>query len=128
MIYADASALAKLVTREAESDALRSWLVGRAAPVITSELGRVEVLRTARRADGELREARLVMGDVLLVPLDRPVLDLAAEVGGAPLRTLDALHLASALLLGDALTAFVAYDARLLDAARGAGLPVSSPT
>jgi predicted nucleic acid-binding protein len=69
----------------------------------------------------------LLVADLDLVPLDRPVQDLACDVGAPPLRTMDALHLASALLLGEALTALVAYDERLLDAARDAGLPTVAP-
>lgn len=53
--------------------------------------------------------------------------DLACDIGDAPLRTLDALHLASAVLLREALAAFVAYDDRLLAAARAADLDVHTP-
>lgn len=129
MIYLDSSALMKLVRQEAETDALRDWLVSQPElPVITSELGRVEVLRAARRAGSQaLAEAREIVGDVDLVPLDRRVQDLACEIGDPPLRTLDALHLASALLLRDEVTAFVAYDERLATAARAAGLPTTTP-
>jgi len=129
VIYLDSSALMKLVRQESETDALRDWLISQSElPVVTSELGRVEVLRAARRAGSQaLTEARAVIGDVDLVPLDRGVQDLACEIGDPRLRTLDALHLASALLLRDAVTAFVAYDARLATAARAAGLPTTSP-
>jgi uncharacterized protein len=129
VIYLDSSALMKLVRQEAETAALRDWLISQPGlPVITSELGRVEVLRAARRAGSQaLTEARAVIGDVDLVPLDRGVQDLACEIGDPLLRTLDALHLASALLLRDEVTAFVAYDERLATAARAAGLPSTSP-
>lgn len=129
MIYLDASALMKLVRREAETEALREWLSLRPQqPVVSSELGRVEVLRAARRVgDAALAEARLVVGDLDLIPLDRAVQDVACDLGDPRLRTLDALHLASALLLGDAVSAFVAYDDRLADAARAAGLVVAAP-
>lgn len=129
MIYLDASALMKLVREEAETEALLDWLASQPEiPVVTSELGRVEVLRSARRAGPDaLTEARAVIGDVDLVPLDRGVQDLACELGDPPLRTLDTLHLASALLLGDDLTALVAYDDRLLGAAQAAGLPIATP-
>ena len=115
MIYLDSSALMKLIRREAETDALREWLNLRSEqPVVSSELGRVEVLRAARSVgDPVLAEARALVGDLDLIPLDRAVQDVACDIGGPMLRTLDALHLASALLLGDALTAFVAYDHRL---------------
>jgi predicted nucleic acid-binding protein len=125
----DSSALMKLVRREAETDALSAWLnLRRELPVVTSELGRIEVLRAARRAgDPVLAEARAVVGDLDLVPVDRAVQDVACDIGDPLLRTLDALHLASALLLGDALTAFIAYDHRLAGGARAAGLAVCAP-
>jgi predicted nucleic acid-binding protein len=129
VIYLDSSALMKLVRREAETEALREWLDRRREqPVVASELGRVEVLRAARRVgDPVLAEARAVVGDLDLVPLDRAVQDVACDIGDPLLRTLDALHLASALLLGDALTAFVAYDHRLAGGAQAAGLVVAAP-
>lgn len=128
MIYLDSSALMKLVRVEAETAALLDWLSTRQEPVISSELGRVEVLRAARRVgDAALAQAHAVIGDVDLVPLDRSVQDLASDIGEPLLRTLDALHLASAVLLGNDLIAFVAYDERLLDAAQAAGLPVHAP-
>ena len=128
MIYLDSSALMKLVRREDETDALREWLDVHPGPVVTSELGRVEVLRAARRGGGQvLVEARAVVADLDLVPLDRAVQDIACDVEDPLLRTLDALHLASVLLLGDALTVLVAYDHRLADAARSAGLVVTAP-
>ncbi len=129
MIYLDSSALMTLVRREAESEALREWLnVRREQPVVTSELGRIEVLRAARRVGGPVvAEARAVVGDLDLVPLDRAVQDVACDIGDPTLRTLDALHLASALLLGDELTTFIAYDHRLADGARAAGMVVGTP-
>ncbi len=129
VIYFDSSALMKLIRREGETAPLSEWLDGQPdATVVTSELGRVEVLRAARRAGGGvMAEARAVVGDLDLVPLDRGVQDLASEIGDPLLRTLDALHLASAVLLRDELTAFVAYDHRLVSDANAAGLPTMSP-
>lgn len=129
MIYLDSSAVLKLVRAEDETPALRDWLIARPdEPLVTSELGRVEVLRAALRSGERVAStARLALGDLDLVPLDRPVQDLASTIGGPVLRTLDALHLASAVLLRDHLTAFVAYDHRLADAARHEGLVVETP-
>jgi predicted nucleic acid-binding protein len=129
VIYLDSSALMKLVRVEGETEALGEWLALRPEqPVVTSELGRVEVLRAARRVGGRvLTEARAVVGDLDLVPLDRAVQDLACDIGEPLLRTLDALHLASAVLLSEQLTAFVAYDHRLTSAAQSAGLVVATP-
>lgn len=129
MIYLDASALMKLVRHEDETVALREWLdLHPDDPVVSSELGRVEVLRAARRVGGRaVAEARAVVGDLDLVPLSLAVQDVAGEFGDPLLRTLDALHLASALLLGEEMTAFVAYDQRLADGAHAAGLGVTAP-
>jgi len=129
VIYLDSSALMKLVRQEDETAPLAQWLAERPEhPVVTSEMGRVEVLRAARRIGGQvLAEARAVVADVDLVPLDRSVQDLACDIGDLRLRSLDALHLASAVLLSKDLTAFIAYDHRLADAAQAAGLVVTIP-
>lgn len=129
MIYLDSSALMKLIRQEEESAALGAWLAGHnEEPVVSSELGRVEVLRAARRVgDLVVAEARAVVDELDLVPLDRAVQDVACDIGDPLLRSLDALHLASALLLGNELTTFISYDHRLTDAARAAGLVVATP-
>jgi len=119
----------KLVRQERETSPLREWLSARPEqPVVTSELGRVEVLRAARRVGGQvLTEARAMVGDLDLIPLDRAVQDLASDIASPLLRTLDALHLASAVLFGEELTTFITYDHRLAVAALDAGLAVSAP-
>jgi len=129
VIYLDSSALLKLVRAEAETEALRTWLtVHHEQPLVTSEVGRVEVLRAARRVGRRVHaEARVLVNDLDLVPLGRAVQDLASDIGDPLLRTLDALHLASAVLLAEHLTAFVAYDHRLADAAQAEGLVVATP-
>jgi predicted nucleic acid-binding protein len=129
VIYLDSSALLKLVREEAETPALVTWLQDHPdQPLVTSELGRVEVLRAARRAgDLALVEAQAVLADLDLVPLDRSVQDVATGLDPVGLRTLDALHVASAALLAPELTALVAYDSRLLQAATAAGLAVVAP-
>jgi len=129
VIYLDSSALMKMVRAEQETAALVEWLeVRHEQAVVSSELGRIEVLRAARRAgNGALAEARAVVGDLDLVPLDRAVQDVACDIGDPLLPTFDALHLASALLLGKGLTAFIAYDQRLARSAQAAGLVVAAP-
>lgn len=130
MIALDTSALVKLVVDETESAALESWLaerpdVGWAA----SELCVVEVVRAVTRADpGAGGSARTLLAGIDIVPLSRPLLDRAAALHPPGLRSLDAVHLAAALSLGPDVAAFVAYDQRLLDAARAAGLVTVSPS
>lgn len=119
----------KLVRAETESAALADWIAQRAdEAVVSSELARIEVLRAARRAGPDaLAEAHAVVGDLDLVPMGEPVQRSACDIGEAKLRTLDAIHLASAVLLRGELSAFVAYDHRLLDAAEQLKLPCVSP-
>lgn len=129
MIYLDSSALLKLLFQEAESDALQEWLGARTGtPVVSSELAKVDVLRACRRIDDAASaDARLLLGTLDLVPLTGAVVELAGELDGAVLRSLDALHLASALVLGVDLSAFVAYDHRLVEAAAQEGIEPSHP-
>lgn len=113
----------KLVLGEPETDALRTALA-EWFPQLTSVVGEVEVLRTARRGGVD---AAAVLRPLTLVELDEPVRILAASVGSPSLRTLDAIHLASALSLGDDLGAFCCYDGRLSADAEAAGLRVVAP-
>ncbi len=129
MIYCDSSALLKLVFLERETMELRRWLVDRpGAPLTSSELAKVEVLRGCRRLDAAaLPQARELLADIELVPLSGRVVDEAGDIAEPPLRSLDALHLASALSIATDLTAFIAYDRRLAAAAEAAGLPTIQP-
>ena len=128
MIYLDTSALVKLVIEEPESAALEHWLVLQDEPFATSLICRVELVRACRRIDpASVATANLLLGDIPLVPMTSWILDLAENIGPPTLRTLDALHLATAFGLGDALTGFVVYDKRLRDAAAQVNLPVMTP-
>jgi predicted nucleic acid-binding protein len=128
VIYLDASAIVKLVIEEAETDALRGWLRRRRAPRVTSDLTRVEVPRACMRArPTALLEAQRAVARLSTVPLTRELLASAAALQPPGLRSLDAVHLASALAVRGQLRAFVAYDDRLVDAARAHDLPVERP-
>jgi predicted nucleic acid-binding protein len=128
VIYLDTSALARLIVRETETAALGQWLHQRTAQLwVTSIIGRVELLRVARRFASAMNGARLLLAGLDTIPLVDHVADLAQAAGSVTLRTLDAIHLASALSVRDELTAFCCYDHRLLDAAKEAGLPIHTP-
>ncbi len=129
MIYLDSSALLKLLYEERESAALEGWLSARpGTPVVSSELARMEVIRVCRRVNADaLPEARALLAEVDLIPLTSDVVDEAAELGDIWLRSLDAIHLASALSIRADLSAFIAYDHRLGDAASAAGLESLRP-
>jgi len=125
--YLDASALVKLVLDEPESEALAGWLeLGR--DVTSSRLAVVEVLRAVRvaRPEGDAASpARRVLESCLLVEVSPALIDAAARLAAVRLRSLDAIHLATALSVRP--DAFVAYDVRLAEAAGAQGLVVVSP-
>lgn len=107
---------------------MEAWLEVHPARRVGSELLRVEVIRGARRVDASVEQpARTLLDATGLVAMSSALLEQAAILRPPGLRSLDAIHLASALSIRDDLTAFVAYDHRLLEAARDRGLPVVSP-
>lgn len=124
--YLDTSAAVKLVIAEPESAALRTWLNGR--ELVASDLVRVELLRAVRHHSPSCRlQARAVLEAVNLVRITPSVCDLAAELDPVVLRSLDAIHCATAISLGQDLEGVVAYDERLTQACRALGLSVESP-
>jgi uncharacterized protein len=126
-VYADASALVKLIVDEAESPAARAYLEP-GLQVAASRLVTAEVPRALRRRyDADPAWAEGVLGEIDLINVSPIILSRAARLEPPVLRTLDAVHLASAMELGADLEAFVTYDTRLAAAARGAGLTVVSP-
>jgi predicted nucleic acid-binding protein len=129
MIYLDSSALLKLLYEEPESTALADWLTTQADnPLLSSELANVEVLRACRRINPDaLPEAKALLGGLDFIPLTGAVIAEAADVGDITLRSLDAIHLASALSIRADLLTFVAYDHRLGTAATAAGLQLLAP-
>jgi predicted nucleic acid-binding protein len=127
--YLDTSALVKLVVAEPETAALRSWLRDADRDPVTSDLSRTELLRAVRRvAPDRVVQARAVLAAVTLVTVPTATFEAAGRLDPTILRTLDALHLAAALDLGDDLAAMVTYDERLAEAARVHGIPVIAPS
>jgi predicted nucleic acid-binding protein len=128
MIYLDTSAALKLVMPEAETAGLELWLAERAGvPRVSSRLLRIEMLRSvARGAPQRVNRANEVLSTVALVSIDDEA-PTAEVIGDRTLRSLDAIHLATAHELRTELTTFVCYDKRLCDSARTLGFPVESP-
>ena len=129
MIYLDSAAVVKLAHAEPESSALRGWLDDRAETGwISSVLTEIESFRAlARYAPEAVSRLPAVLDQIDLIDLDPPIRILAQAVRPAAVRSLDAIHLGTALHARRTLTSFVTYDKRLLDAARTAGLPADSP-
>jgi uncharacterized protein len=124
--YADASALVKLVVEEPESRAMNRWFV-ESTRVMTSRVGLIETLRAAGRRAHDPAHRDQVIRDVEVLELNPAITIVAAHLKPVGLRTLDAIHVASALALGSELDAFVTYDDRMAEAARAIGLPVVQP-
>jgi len=127
ILYLDSSAIVKLAVPEQETRSLqrllRSW-----PETASSVIARIEVTRAARRVGDEaVRRADAALERIALVEVDGDVLDRGASLPPAGLRTLDSIHLATALSLGDELGALCAYDARLAEAATAAGIDVLAP-
>jgi len=126
--YLDSSAIVKLAVRDPQSDALRKYL-RRRSPLISSALARAEVLRCLLPGGEEaVASGRRVLDRVDLARVNDRVLNLAAALAPVELRTLDAIHLATATRLGADLSEVVTYDDRMAAAARSMGLRVSSPS
>lgn len=126
--YLDSSALVKLAIEEPESGALRRHLARR-RELVSSALARTEVLR-ALLLEGEegLARGRSVLGRIDLVRVNDRVLNAAGLLRPRDVRSLDAIHLATAQLLGSDLGQIVTYDERMLDAAAGLGMSTATPT
>ncbi len=128
MIYLDSSAVVKLVHEESESGGLELWLSGDERPLVTSALTEIEVERALRRSDPDaLPLLPEIIDGLYRFDIDVAVRQVAARLAEPTLRTLDAVHLATALEFGAELEAFVCYDRRLLAAATAQMIPVTSP-
>lgn len=129
-LYFDSSAIVKLVLREEESSALRAFVDEQnREPMASSAIARVEVRRaTGAAGDAAFALARAQLLRFAQLPIDDWVLERAAAIApGSGLRAVDAIHVASAEMLRDELTAIVTYDQRMVAAAQLVGLPVVSP-
>jgi predicted nucleic acid-binding protein len=127
LVYADSSALVKLVIDEPESPALERHLAG-TRMLATSRIALVEVARATRLANPAPEVAddtSLLLASCMLVDVTDDLLRFSARLSAGSVRTLDAIHLASALRIeADEL---VGYDRRLATAAAARGLSVASP-
>lgn len=133
--YLDSSALIKLIVDEPETPALESTL-GDSQGLVSSEIGLVEIPRAVNRLTSGLRRAQRealfeaaesVLRGIAFVPLRRELLNAAATFPQVWLRSLDAIHLASALEVAEDVEAMLTYDRRQAAAATHAGLPVDAP-
>ena len=127
--YLDTSALVRLVVAEPETAALRMWLSEVNRDPVASNLARTELLRAVRgAAPDRVLQARAVLDSITLTDLTTSLFEQAGRLDPTALRSLDAIHLAAALDLGDDLEGLVTYDDRLAEAARSNGIAVTAPS
>ncbi len=127
-VYLDSSAIVKLVAREPHSMALRRYL-RRRRPLVSSALARTEVLRALLPAGAEaLARGRGVLQRLDLVRVNDRILTAAGELHPPDLRSLDAIHLATALALGPDVSVVVTYDDRMTTAAKQLGIRTAHPS
>ena len=127
-LYLDSSAFVKVVVEETESAALRAFLAASGARRVSSALLRAEALRAVRHLGPDaVATVREGLRRVDLIGIDDRILDSAGILEPQVLRTLDAIHLATALAVGDDLDAIVTYDERMVAAARLVGLTTATP-
>ena len=126
--YVDTSALVKLVVAESETAALRAWLEEPGRELVASDLARTELMRAIRSVvPDRVLQAREVLDAVTLLHVTPAVFEDAGRLDPCELRSLDAIHLAAALDLGDDLEGLITYDERLADAAVSNGVAVVAP-
>lgn len=126
--YLDTSALVKLAVAQPETAALRGWLETQPQPLVSCDLTRTEMLRAVRIvAPDRVVMARLVLDSLVLTEVTSAVFEAAGRLEAEGLRSLDAVHLAAALDLGDDLDYMVTYDERLAGAAETYGIAVIAP-
>ncbi len=128
-LYLDSSAFVKLLVHEPETTALRAYLGSADGRLVSSSLLRTETIRALRDQErGALVNAREALRRIDLVAIDERILDTAGVLDPGVLRTLDAIHIVTALAIGDDLEVIVTYDQRMVAAARLIGVPSTSPT
>ena len=124
----DSSALVKLIVNEQHSKSLSSWVDGCKQDLFISELARTEVSRAIARVDSNLnKQFNIIATRFGVIRVSTQVLTIAAVLSPTTLRTLDAIHLASCVILGDDLTGFVTYDNAQASAASINSIEVITP-
>ncbi|MFM7879927.1 MAG: type II toxin-antitoxin system VapC family toxin [Acidimicrobiaceae bacterium] len=124
----DSSAIVKLIVDESKSQSFGSWLKNCKDDLFVSEIAHTEVARAINRVDASLHgQLKTVFERFGTIRVSSQILTIASVLSPTNLRTLDAIHLASCLILGDDLTGFVTYDSTQADAARHNGIVVIAP-
>ncbi len=127
-LYADTSALVKLIIDENQSESLDHYVSESDLQLTSSVIAEVELLRAVTRVDRDrLEEARQLLDEMILIPLTTDIKHRAVSLEPDSLGSLDAIHLATAIEIQADLRAFVSYDNRLIDSVRSAGVEAVVP-
>ena len=130
VFYLDTSAVMKLLRKEKETPALVSWHTGllhEPHRLVSSDLIRTELMLAGSRDRVDPLDVRRVVNSLSLLRVTSTLCESAGRVSGMGLRSLDTLHLASALSLVESLEAVVSYNKRMVEAAGVLGIAVMSP-
>lgn len=126
--YADTSALVKLVINEKESESLAEHIRASSLQLTSSEIAEVELLRAVARVDRDrIPEAVALLERTVLLPLTSEITSRVASLKPTSMRSLGAIHLATALEIQADLEGLVSYDERMVEASRAAGIETCSP-
>ncbi len=127
--YIDTSALVKLVSVERETAAIHEWVAANSPELVSSQLMQTELLRAVGRSRAAA-ESSIVDGlDAIdLLPATAAIFESAGRLSPTDLRSLDAIHLATALDLADDCDGIITYDTRLTEASHAHGLTVLAPS
>jgi len=124
----DSSAIVKLIVDEPNSQNFGNWLKNCKSELFVSEIAHTEVARAIARVDANLhRQLKTVLERFGTIRVSSQILAIASVLAPTKLRTLDAIHLASCLILGDDLDGLVTYDDSQTDAAQQNGITVVAP-
>jgi predicted nucleic acid-binding protein len=126
LVYLDASAFVKLVVPEPETSKLIAALDG-VVRVVASEILEVEALRASRRAGTDITAVHARLAALRFLPLTNEIRSVAGQIDPPSVRSLDAIHIATALSVRERLAGLFTYDERMSDAARDVGLDVYAP-
>jgi len=125
--YLDTSAFLKLIAFEDETSAMRKWFESH-GPIWSSRLLQTEAIRAGRRLGIDIDILSSALDAVSMVMPANTTFYTAGRLLPLGLRTLDALHIATALEIGDELKALVAYDKRMIQAAEASSIEVVTPS
>jgi predicted nucleic acid-binding protein len=128
-LYADTSGLAKLILHEVEGPALKAYLRDREFTLVSSELIEVELVRAVSRADiGLVSYAKSMVEGLILLPITGSVRRTAGEIFPGRIKSLDAIHLSTALEIKTDLAGLLTYDSRMAALAEESGIEALRPT